>query len=120
MSSNTDLIREQNDQFRRQVPTIGTIPGQVLLTQGVQALADTEEEPFKHMHELFEIIRNYVDFSEDSDPDFEHDFGAFDFQGHKCFWKFDYYTKDLMHGAEDPTNLADCMRVFTIMLASEY
>lgn len=116
----TDLIREQNDQFRKELPNIKSIQGRVLLTQGIQNFTDTDAEPAKHLPELFELLRAYDAFSEDNDPHGEHDFGAFDFQEQKCFWKIDYYALDMQHGAEDPSDIKQCMRVLTIMLASEY
>ena len=118
--SKTEIIRDQNDQFRKELPNIKSIQGRLMFTQGIQSLTDTDAEPAKHLLELFKIIREYDEFSNDNDPHGEHDFGAFMFQEQKCFWKIDYYALDLKHGAEDPSDLKQCMRVLTVMLASEY
>ena len=66
------------------------------------------------------LLADFADFDGDNDPWGEHDFGAFDFAGRRLFWKIDYYGPDLVHGADDPGDLADTFRVMTIMLASEY
>ena len=59
-------------------------------------------------------------FCEDNDPYGEHDFGAFEVEGEKLFWKIDYYDKALEHGSEDPADPTRTTRVLTVMLASEY
>ena len=43
-------------------------------------------------------------FTADNDPCGEHDFGAFDHQGQRIFWKIDYYAPDMEHGSEDPAD----------------
>jgi len=50
----------------------------------------------------------------------ERDFGVFEHQGQKLFWKIDYYDPTLSFGSEDPTDLSKTHRVLTILLASEY
>jgi hypothetical protein len=32
---------------------------------------------------------------EDNDPHGEHDFGAFEHEGQRIFWKIDYYAPDM-------------------------
>jgi hypothetical protein len=56
----------------------------------------------------------------DNDPHHEHDFGAIDLHGEKWFWKFDYYSSDMRHGSDDPSDVNRTRRVLTIMAASEY
>jgi hypothetical protein len=53
-------------------------------------------------------------------PHGERDFGAFDHDGRRIFWKIDYYDRALHHGGEDPSDPGQTARVLTIMLASEY
>ena len=113
-------IRELNDRFRQNAPDTSGVPGRVMLTSGIQALTNTEAEPGMHMPKLFEAIRSFDDFSSDNDPYGEHDFGALDFEGARVFWKLDYYSPDMMHGSEDPTDIDKTVRVLTIMLAEEY
>lgn len=59
-------------------------------------------------------------FSADDDPHGERDFGVFEYQGQKLFWKIDYYDPTLSFGSEDPCDLAKTHRVLTVLLASEY
>jgi len=59
-------------------------------------------------------IRNYDDFCHANDPYEEHDFGSFEADGHKIFFKIDYYD------SPDPSDPAVTNRVITIMLAEEY
>jgi hypothetical protein len=59
-------------------------------------------------------------FTEDNDPHGEHDFGAFEHEGARIFWKIDYYAPDMEHGSENPADPKQTVRVLTIMLASEY
>ena len=62
----------------------------------------------------------FNDFSPGNDLHGERDFGAFEHNGQRIFWKIDYYAHDIMHGSEDPTDPQQTVRVLTIMLASEY
>jgi len=55
-----------------------------------------------------------------NDPNGEHDFGAFDFEGVTYFWKIDYYADtSYRYGAENPADPTTA-RVLTIMAASDY
>jgi hypothetical protein len=65
-------------------------------------------------------IRSFNAFSEDNDPHAEHDFGAVDEAGVRCFFKIDYYDRQTEAGSPDPADTAVTTRVMTIMLASEY
>ena len=63
----------------------------------------------------------FDDFNADNDPHREHDFGSFELNGDKLFWKIDYYsTDDPDLGSEDPSDPAKTERVLTVMLAEEY
>jgi len=114
------LIQALNDRFRQNIPTVTDVPGRVVLTSGIQELTSTDAEPGKHLPRLFETIRLFDDFSSDNDPYGEHDFGAFEFEGARVFWKFDYYTPELIHGSCDPADIVKTLRVLTVMLAEEY
>ena len=46
----------------------------------------------------------FDDFNEDNDPHREHDFGSFELEGEKLFWKIDYYDLAGDFGSEDPTD----------------
>ena len=105
----TARIRALNDLFRKT-----SQGGQILMTLGVSN--------FNHetIGRIAEAVKNYADFSEDNDPYGEHDFGSFEIDGHKLFWKIDYYAPDMMNGSEDPSNPEITTRVLTVMLAAEY
>jgi hypothetical protein len=62
----------------------------------------------------------FDDFCQANDPYEEHDFGAFEAEGHTIFFKIDYFDIDLACHSPDPANPAVTERVLTIMLAEEY
>ena len=57
-------------------------------------------------------------FVESNDPYGEHDFGSLNWEGHKIFWKIDYYDP-AFKGWCSPLQ-PECERVLTVMLAEEY
>jgi Protein of unknown function (DUF3768) len=59
-------------------------------------------------------------FTDDNDPHGEHDFGAVDEGGVRCFWKIDCYDRATEFGSPDPADPAVTTRVLTIMRADEY
>lgn len=103
-------IRELNDAFRMK----GEGNGSIMVTIGVQS----EGEDF--MENAMLAVKEFSDFSADSDPWGEHDFGVMEIDGQKVFWKIDYYDPSLSAGSENPANAAMTHRVLTIMMASEY
>lgn len=108
-------IADQNDRFRALDPAI---PGQVLVTSGVQQLF--EDENCGGLGALMEAIKTFDAFSTDNDPHGEHDFGSLTFEGERLFWKIDLYDLNFQYGSEEPSNLAKTRRVLTIMLPQEY
>ncbi len=98
-----------NDQLRRMF-----MGGKIMMTAGINALPDHTKAA------ILSAVRNFTTFTEDNDPHGEHDFGSFEVDGEKCFWKIDYYDKSLEAGSEDPADPEVTTRVLTIMLASEY
>jgi hypothetical protein len=87
----------------------------VLITQGIQALGQTA------IMLITAQVQAFDDFSEDNDPYGERDFGAFDFQDQKIFWKIDIFdSAEMLYCAEAPDDPAKSYRVMTILLASEY
>jgi len=62
----------------------------------------------------------FNDFNADNDPHREHDFGSFELEGEKLFWKIDYFDLAAEFGSEDPTDPKKTLRVLTVMLAEEY
>ena len=102
-------IRELNDTLRRTLKG-----GRIMMTRGVAALGPIA------IAQLIDRLRNYDLFDEGNDPYAEHDFGAFEHDGNKLFWKIDYYDPSLNFGSEDPADPLRTARVLTLMLAQEY
>jgi hypothetical protein len=102
-------IRELNDSFRRSF-----VGGSVMITAGVEALSAALRA------KLLAGVRSFDAFDVPNDPHHEHDFGAVDLDGRRCFWKIDYYDRDLRCGSEDPADPEVTTRVLTVMLAEEY
>lgn len=113
-------IAALNDLFRSScfIPSFGPrpVPGHVVCTSGIAAL------PPETQICIWAEVSRFDCFTEDNDPHGEHDFGAFEVEGiGKIFWKIDYYAdKSCTFGSEDPSDISQCFRVLTIMLASEY
>jgi len=104
-------IRELNDAFRKTGQG-----GQTLFTQGVLGLMLTPGVSTR----VLVAVRTYDDFSSDNDPYGEHDFGSFELDGDKFFWKIDYYDLAMKYGSEDASDPKVTTRVLTIMLRDEY
>ncbi len=102
-------IADLNDQFR-----CTFTGGRVMLTCGVRALGE------KVVADALQTVRQFSDFPAGNDPYGEHDFGSFEFQGQRLFWKIDYYDHSLTAASPDPGDPAVTTRVLTIMLAEEY
>lgn len=65
-------------------------------------------------------VTAFSDFNEDNDPHGERDFGAFEIEGRRLFWKIDYYDRAIVMASPDPADPAVTRRVLTLMLAEEY
>jgi hypothetical protein len=111
MTSKIEQIRTLNDQLRQ---NLGTGVGTAVITIGVAALGDEAVE------RIVKTIAVYDDFCHENDPYEEHDFGAFEVDGHTVFFKIDYYDRTLSHHSSDPADPRVTERVITIMLAEEY
>ena len=90
------------------------VAGRLYQTPGISALPCADQSAIREKVEAFDT------FTPDNDPHQEHDFGAFEHNGERIFWKIDYYAPDLEHGSENPADPAQTVRVLTIMLATEY
>jgi hypothetical protein len=111
----TNKIAELNDLCRKAMG----VAGRLFQTVGIDAL------PLADQSAIRESVETFNDFTPDNDPHGERDFGAFDHNGQKIFWKIDYYDRASFGtghdmGSEDPSDPAQTLRVLTIMLASEY
>jgi hypothetical protein len=109
MSQKTATIRYLNDQLRQNPQT-----GIAVITPGIAALGQEAVE------RIFRTMSIYDDFCHENDPYEEHDFGAFDANGQKVFFKIDYFDKRLNMHSPDPSDPSVTERVITIMLAEEY
>lgn len=103
-------VQKLNDAFRM----AGLGKGHLVVTRGVIDLGED------HLQPIVDRVRSFDSFSKDNDPWGEHDFGAFEYDGQKIFWKIDCYAPDLQSGSPNPGNAGETIRVLTIMLASEY
>src|SRR5271157_5858934 len=94
MIDSTSRIAELNDLCRKAMG----VAGRVFRTQGIAAL------PLPDQSAIFEKVELFDSFTEDNDPHGEHDFGAFEHEGQRIFWKIDYYAPDMEHGSENPAD----------------
>jgi hypothetical protein len=109
MITKHERVRALNDELRR------FLSGQVaVITPGVASLGQEAVE------RIVKTIAVFDDFCHDNDPHEEHDFGAFDADGCRIFFKIDYYDKTLTRHSPDPMDPSVTKRVITIMLAEEY
>jgi hypothetical protein len=109
MTTKLEAIRALNDELRQNL-TIGA----AFITAGVAALG-TET-----VARIVKTIAVYDDFCHANDPHEEHDFGVFEVDGHKLFFKIDYFDKGLSYHSPDAADSSVTERVITIMLAEEY
>jgi hypothetical protein len=109
MDTKTARIRALNDEMRQRL-----IGGMAVMTPGIAALGP------EAVARIVKTIEVYDDFCHANDPHEEHDFGAFDADGHKVFFKIDYYDSSLAVHSPDPSDPTVTKRVITIMLAEEY
>jgi hypothetical protein len=109
MTTKTKAIRALNDELRQNFAT-----GTALMTAGVAALGA------EAVARIVKTIAVYDDFCHANDPYEEHDFGSFEVDGHRLFFKIDYYDKSRCYHSPDPSDPSLTERVITIMLAEEY
>ena len=109
MVNSTQRIRELNDELRQNLHG-----GLAVMTPGVAALGQQAVE------RIVQTISVFDDFCHANDPYEEHDFGSFEAEGEKIFFKIDYFDKRLTYHSPDPSDASVTERVITIMLADEY
>ena len=109
MNLNTERIRALNDELRRNLPN-----GHAVMTAGIAALGPDA------VTRIVKTIAVYDDFCQANDPYGEHDFGSFEADGQRIFFKIDYLDKALANHSPDPSDPSVTERVITIMLAEEY
>lgn len=111
----TSRIAELNDLCRKAMG----VAGKLFQTEGISALPEADQSAIREKVETFDA------FTPDNDPYGERDFGAFDHNGERIFWKIAYYDRASFGtghdmGSEDPSDPRQTVRVLTIMLAAEY
>jgi Protein of unknown function (DUF3768) len=109
MDTKTVRIRALNDSLRQNFAE-----GIAVMTPGIAALGG------EAVARIVKTIAVFDDFHHANDPHQEHDFGAFDADGHKVFFKIDYYDESLTCHSPDPADPSVTKRVITVMLAEEY
>src|SRR6202022_12469 len=109
MDSKTARIRALNDELRQNFAG-----GAAVMTPGIAALGA------EAVARIVKTIALFDDFCQANDPHEEHDFGAFDADGHRVFFKIDYFDESLSYHSPDPADPSVTKRVITIMLAEEY
>jgi hypothetical protein len=109
MEAKTDKIRELNDQLRQNFAG-----GAAVMTPGIAALGA------EAVARIVKTVAVFDDFCHANDPHQEHDFGAFDADGQRVFFKIDYFDESLTYHSPDPADPSVTKRVITIMLAEEY
>ena len=109
MDSKTARIRALNDELRQNFAE-----GLAVMTPGIAALGA------EAVARIVKTIAVFDDFCHANDPHEEHDFGAFDADGHRVLFKIDYYDESLTYHSPDPADPSVTKRVITIMLAEEY
>jgi hypothetical protein len=109
MDAKTARIRALNDELRQNFAQ-----GLAVMTPGIAALGG------EAVARIVKTIAVFDDFCHANDPHQEHDFGAFDADGHRVLFKIDYYDESLTYHSPDPADPSVTKRVITIMLAEEY
>ena len=108
MEPKTVRIAALNDELRQHLAG-----GMAVMTPGIAALGQ------EAVQRIVKTIEVYDDFCHANDPHEEHDFGAFDADGQRVFFKIDYYDESLTYHSPDPADPSVTKRVITIMLAEE-
>ena len=109
MDSKTARIRALNDELRQNFAG-----GAAVMTPGIAALGAAA------VARIVKTIAVFDDFCHANDPHEEHDFGAFDADEHRVFFKIDYFDESVTCHSPDPADPSVTKRVITIMLAEEY
>jgi hypothetical protein len=95
-------------------------PGMVAQAFGAVRRRHVVLKDLVELEPLFHGLMQRCVWSHANDPHEEHDFGAFEVEGHKIFFKIDYYDATLTCHSPDASDPAVTKRVITIMLAEEY
>jgi len=83
--SRATRIADLNDKFRK-----GLASGRVHMTAGINAKGS------EFVGKALVRVMAFDDFNADNDPHGELDFGSFELEGEKVFWKIDLYERELV------------------------
>ena len=109
MDTKTARIRALNDDLRQNFAD-----GIAVMTPGIAALGA------EAVARIVKTVAVFDDFCHANDPYEEHDFGAFEVDGHTVMFKIDYFDRELSMHSTDPADPSVTQRVISIMLAEEY
>jgi Protein of unknown function (DUF3768) len=109
MDSKTARIRALNDELRQNFTGGIAVMTPVIAALGAEAVA-----------RIVKTVAVFDDFCHANDPHEEHDFGAFDVDGHAIMFKIDYLDQSMSMHSPDPADPSVTQRVITIMLEEEY
>ena len=120
VSETTARIRDLNDAARKELAA-GNIKfvnanfgSALFVTRGVEARG------WDFVARALAAVRDFSDFTPENDPYGEHDFGAFNLDGVKPFWKIDCYDRVLEYASPDAVDAEKTRRILTVLLAEEY
>ena len=105
------IIRKLNDNLRT---SLNPALGRLMMSRLVSKLGELQRM------QLLRMVSKFEDFTPDTDPYLEHDFGTVTLGGVKYLWKIDYYDLGCQYGSEDPSDPSMTTRVLTVMEAGEY
>jgi Protein of unknown function (DUF3768) len=109
MDTKTARIRALNDELRQNFAEEIAVMTPGIAALGAEAVA-----------RIVKTVAVFDDFCHANDPHEEHDFGVFEADGHRVFFKIDYFDNTLTYHSPDPADPTVTKRVITIMLADEY
>lgn len=107
-ATRSDDLRAINDHARRTF--IGCA---IEISPAVEAL------PLKQRAVVLKMVRDFDEFDDEGNPFQEHDFGAFDFNGQRYGFRFEYFDPSMCRGASDPTDIELTRRVLTVHRSDE-
>ena len=102
-------IRTLNDTLR-----VSGIGGQIVVSTSIA------EMDVSARSQIFLMVQQFSEFSEDNDPHEEHDFGIVKFEGESMYWKIDYYDKAMEFHSPDKSDPTVTERVLTIYPGREH
>ena len=96
------MDKKTNDALRARIPFVSP-PDALLVTRGISVFGP------EAVYEILLRVKHFKIFNQDNDPWGEHDFGSFNYNGEKIFWKID-----------DCQGYEGYNLILTVMLAEEY